>query len=141
MTEKEFVNKQVYLLSEELKVFPDGFISNYESKVVSVPSKNLILGEEFFGKYEILTAEGNLVFHSTSYDEAKFIVYSSRTKPEKVLLPINSDELKKSLLAYNKYLDGLIKDISMLYKKNFPEGKNLHVITNDIFRILNLVRY
>jgi hypothetical protein len=141
MKEKEFVHQQVNALAKELKTFPDEFISGYESKVISLPPKNLLLGEEFFGKYEILTADGTLVFHSTSYDEAKFIVYSSRTKPEKVHLPINNDDLKNSLAAYSKYLDSIIKEISMLYKKHFPEGKNLHMVSNDIFRILNLVRY
>lgn len=141
MKEKDFINQQVNALAKELKIFPEGFISGYQAKEISVPAKNLILGEEFFGKYEILTADGTLVFHSTSYDEAKFIVYSSRTKPDKIFLPTNEEDLKKPLSTYNKYLDGIIKDISLLYKKYFPEGKNLHAVSNDIFRNLNLVRY
>jgi hypothetical protein len=141
MKEKEFVHQQVNALAKELKTFPNEFISGYESKVISLPPKNLLLGEEFFGKYEILTADGTLVFHSTSYDEAKFIVYSSRTKPDKIFLPTNENDLINSLSVYNKYLDGIIKDISLLYKKYFPEGKNLHAVSNDIFRNLNLVRY
>ncbi|HRI47031.1 MAG: hypothetical protein KF721_07935 [Ignavibacteriaceae bacterium] len=141
MNEKDFVIEQSKELSESIKSFPSDFIEDYEGKVISVPSKNLILGEEFFGKYEILTADGFLVLHAETYEEAKFIVYSSRLKTSSVKVPADVEVLKSSLSGYSKYLDGIIKNIAARYKKKFPEGKNLHSVTNDIFRILNLVRY
>lgn len=141
MTEKGFVAGQVKALTKELKLFPSDFIKDYESKEVSVPEKHLIMGEEFFGQYEILNADGGLVLHVPSYDEAKFIVFASRLKPAKIFVPVKSEDLKRSLVLYGKYLDSVIKDITALYTKSFPEGKNLHSIINEIFRILNIVRY
>ncbi|MDO8549836.1 MAG: hypothetical protein Q7S39_06775 [Ignavibacteria bacterium] len=142
MNGKEFISSWVSkLASDGIKIFPADFISldnNYTE--FRLPEKTLLIGEEFFGKYEIITADGNPVLHVNHYLEAKYILYANRNTPGLVLVPSDEFELKKAIQMYESYLDSIIKDIEINYKKTFPEEKNSKSIVNEIFRQLNLVR-
>jgi len=142
MNGKEFISSWVSkLASDGIKIFPADFISldnNYTE--FRLPGKTLLIGEEFFGKYEIITADGNSVLHANNYMQAKFILYANRNTPELLLIPSDEAELKKAIQMYESYLDSIIKDIEIDYKKTFPEEKNSKSIVNEIFRQLNLVR-
>ena len=141
-TEKEFLAKTFETLKKKgIKIFPDEFLSSSATKNISVPAKILIMGEEFFGSYEILTADRKAVYQASTYSEAKYLIYASRKKTAEITIPLSEDEIKQTVLQYEKYLDSLMKEIVSLYKKNFPEGKNSLFVMNEILMILNLVRY
>ena len=141
-TEKEFITKTVETLTKKgIKIFPDEFISSFGMKTLSVPAKILIMGEEFFGSYEILSADHKVVHQASTYNEAKYLIYASRKKAAEISIPVNEEEIKQAVLQYEKYLDSIMKEIVSLYKKTFPEGKNSLFVMNEILMILNLVRY
>jgi len=142
LTEKEFIAKTVETLKKKgIKIFPDEFLSSSALKTISVPVKVLIMGEEFFGSFEILTADRKAVYQASTYSQAKYLIYASRKKTAEINIPLSEEEIKQSVLQYEKYLDSLMKEIVSIYKKNFPEGKNSLFIMNEILMILNLVRY
>lgn len=142
LTEKEFIAKTVETLNKKgIKIFPDEFLSSSALKTISVPVKVLIMGEEFFGSFEILTADRKAVYQASTYSQAKYLIYASRKKTAEINIPLSEEEIKQSVLQYEKYLDSLMKEIVSHYKKNFSEGKNSLFIMNEILMILNLVRY
>ncbi len=142
MTEKDFISNWTKQITEAgIKSFPQDFDSfkNYDELIL--PGKTLVIGQEFFGSYEILNIDGTLVYHAQNHLTAKFIVYSNRLKPTKVKIP-KDDQMKKDLITkYENYIDSLIRQIESEYKKNFNDGKNSSSVINNIFRNLNLIRY
>ena len=141
MSEKEFIlGWTARLSSEGIKSFPYDFITFNEHKEVRLPGKTLVLGEEFFGNYEIITVEGVSVLHAESNDQAKFILYANRNRPEIMHVPLKESDLKFSVSAYEKYLDSIIRRIESDYRENFPDEKNFDAVMNEIFRVMNLTR-
>jgi hypothetical protein len=141
MNEKEFISSWVSkLASDGIKNFPADFITIKNYSELKVPCKTLLIGEEFFGKYEIITPDGNSILHVNSYPNAKFILYANRNTPEIILIPSSEVELNKAVQMYESHLDSIIKDIEIAYKKTFPEEKNSKSVVKEIFRQLNLVR-
>lgn len=142
MTEKEFINKwKTEISTEGIKNFPSDFLKSQECTEYILNEKSLMIGEEFFGKYEILDAQGNVFLQVDDYLQAKYLVYSSRNKVLKINMPNNQSELKMIISEYEKYLDSLLIKIQNDYKKIFHTTTNLHSVTNDIFHSLNLTRY
>ena len=142
MTEKEFINKwKADITSEGIKYFPFDFLSSQEGIEYNLDEKSLMIGEEFFGKYEILDAKGNVFLQVDDYLQAKYLVYSSRNKVQKINMPKDVSVLKNVLSEYEKYLDSLLIKIQNDYKKIFHSTTNLLSVTNDIFHSLNLTRY
>ena len=142
MTESEFIsNISKEILSEGLKEFPPSFAAFNDKTEIKLRGKTLIIGKEFFGKYEIITTDGSSIYNADNYSQAKFIVYANREKPSSVYIPNNSKVLNDAVTAYEKYLDSIIKKIETEYKMNFPAGKNSKTVVNEIFKILNLIRY
>jgi len=142
LTEKEFIAKAVEVLNKKgIKIFPDEFLSSPAMRNISVPSKTLIMGEEFFGSYEILSADRKVIYQASTYSEAKYLIYASRKKSSTIAIPLSEPEIHQSILHYEKYLDSIMKEIVSLYKKNIPDGKNSLFVMNEILMILNLVRY
>ena len=142
MNEKEFINKWKSEISKErLKVFPDDFLVNETCIEFELKEKSLIIGDEFFGKYEVLDIGGNIFLQVDNYHQAKYLVYASRKKINKVRIPNNFLELKSVLTEYEKYLDSILIKIQSDYKKTFKSNANLHSITNEVFHSLNLTRY
>jgi len=127
--------------SSGIRKFPYHFIDDSQLDIVSIPIKTLVIGQEFFGAYEIITTDGESVYHADNYDEAKFIVYSSKERNGKAYIPKDKSMIKTLVDSYNKYLDDLLAQIKNDYKKNFPDGKNIHPVSNEIFQKLNLIRY
>lgn len=141
MTEKEFITLQTQKIWETLLNFPDDFIKGKNFKEISLPNETLVLGEEFFGTIEITTIYGKSVYQAATFTEAKFILYANKKKPEKLLIPESSEDLKSSVTEYEHYLDALIKNIEYDYKKTFIITKNSINTVNQIFKLLNLKRY
>jgi hypothetical protein len=142
LTEAEFVsNISKEILSAGIKDFPAGFASFKDKTQINLPGKTLIIGKEFFGKYEIITTGGSSIYNADDYFQAKFIVYANREKPSSIYIPNNSKILNDAVTAYENYLDSMIKRIETEYKKVFPSGQNSKTAVNEIFKIVNFVRY
>ncbi len=142
MKEKEFITKWTTSLSDEgIKKFPDDFTTGGDADKIELPGNSLVIGEEFFGTFEVLTIDGTAVLQADSQSKAKFIVYASRHKIKELNVPKNPNEVKSSVSEYENYLDTIIKEIEADYKKTFPGEKRGNALVNEIFRVLNLNRY
>ena len=142
MTEKEFISGWTNKISNEgIKTFPGEFINKSDNVIVKLPGKALVIGKEFFGSFEILTVDGSPVLHADSHVKAKYIIYANRMKPGEIIVPKDENGIKQSVTLYENYLDEFIKLIGIDYKKNFPGGKNSISVVNEIFKMLNLIRY
>lgn len=141
MTEKEFTAEWIRKLSDgSLKAFPDSFLTTDNTKMVSLPGIDLLLGEELFGNYDLLDTKRNSVLMVDDYYTAKYIIYSNRSKPSKVLIPLVNDEIIKMVKAYEAYLDKILKLIETEYNSLFPKSRNHLTIINDVFNHLNIKR-
>lgn len=128
-------------IQDELKSFPEDFASGSVVKEIKMPGKALVIGGTFFGSIEILTTDGSLFLNADSHTMAKYIIYSNRNRPVKILIPDKESEIKIIVEKYENYIDQLIKMVESDYKKAFPGGKESAQLINNIFKILNLIRY
>ena len=141
MSKKLFVDNWIEKIQQSgIKQFPSHFIPSEELDIIFIPERTLIIGQEFFGTYEILTTDSELVYHAASLDEAKFFVYGSRGRNGKTYLPKDKSKTKSIVSFYNSYLDDILNQIQKDFKKSFPEEKNIHSTTSEIFQKLNLIR-
>ena len=124
-----------------MRTFPHDFLSNCETEEMMLPQKPLIIGNEFFGYYEILTTDGSSVMQVESHEKAKYLVYASRYNSGKILIPKSGKEIKTVIKNYHNYLEEIISQIKSDYNKNFPTSKNSNEAVNEIFRILNIIKY
>ncbi|MCX6152061.1 MAG: hypothetical protein NTX22_16160 [Ignavibacteriales bacterium] len=142
MTGQEFISEWVNKLSsEKIKNFPDDFIDSIECTTIKLPDKNLVLGQELFGKFEILDKDGNSIMLVDDLSIAKYILYSNRYKSVVVTIPKDKAEIKNAVKVYEKLIDGKLKAIEKEFKKQFPKSANLYEVSNKIFNSLNLKRY
>ena len=142
MNEEFFIESWLSKIqSSGIRQFPLDFIDESQLKNISIPVKTLVIGQEFFGAYEIITTDGQSVYHASNYDEAKFIVYSSKERNGKTYIPKDISMIKTLVDSYNNYLDDILTQIKNDYKKNFKDGKNVNAVSNEIFKKLNLIRY
>lgn len=143
VTEKEFTSEWVESLkSGRLKHFPEDFIDkNEQFEEIKLPPKNIHMGEELFGSFELIDSDGNSVLVADSHAKAKFIIYSSREKVQEINIPLKEQKVIDSVKSYEKYLDGLIREIEKDYNSKFPKLKNFLAVSNVIFNSLNLKRY
>lgn len=142
MKEREFISLWLQnLQQDEIKEFPLHFISAENTTNIKLPGKTLILGKEFFGTYEILTVDGDLFLQVQSFHTAKYVIYANKYFPKEIRMPLNENDISTSVLAYENYLDSLIRLIGLDYKKKFPGEKNQQTVINNILRAINLIRY
>ncbi|MGE5351878.1 MAG: hypothetical protein ACM3P0_07335 [Acidobacteriota bacterium] len=142
MTEKEFTSEWVSRLQGGLlKKFPEDFLNSLQCEERTIPSINLVMGEELFGQYEILDSRGNSVLMAESLPEAKYIIYGNRMKPESLKIPRDEARIKETVKAYEKHLDNIIRQMDSEFKKKLPQSKNFVVVSNDVFNLLNLKRF
>lgn len=142
MTERDFISSCAESIkSEGIKAFPEDFIQFKEFDESNLPGKALVIGQEFFGSFEILSIDGSLILQASNYARAKFIIYSNRQKPASIKIPKSDNDIKPSINKYEEYLDSIIKRIDIDYKKKFPGSKNSSEVINNILRMLNLIRY
>ena len=140
--EKEFTKEWIEeLRSGKLKSFPGDFLSSDELEEINIESKQLVLGSELFGSYELLDSESNVIHQADSLEKAKYLLYASRTKPEKVVIPKTEDEIRSSTKKYENHLDSLLKEFEFSFKGEFPDSKNFLAASNYLFNALNLKRY
>jgi len=141
VSEADFIfSKSKELLLAGLKTFPLDFINTKNFSEIEVPDKVLVLGKEFFGSFEITSTTGDFVMTFSNESEAKYIVYASRSRTSKIKIPSDLILMNKSVYEYEKYLDQLLVDIKKDYLKKINNGKNFTLVSNEIFKKLNLAR-
>ena len=141
MSEQDFIfSKSKELSLSGLKNFPIDFIQAKNLSEIEVPDKVLVLGKEFFGSFEVSSATGDFVMTFTNESEAKYVVYASRERKNKIKIPRDSASIKKTVEDYESYLDQLLQDIKKDYLKKINNGKNFTSVSNEIFKKLNLTR-
>ena len=141
MSETDFIfskSKELSLLG--IKNFPIDFINTKELTEIEVPDKVLLLGKEFFGSFEVSSATGDFVLTFSNLYEAKYTVYASRNRKNKISIPRKPALIKTAVDDYENYLDNLLMDIKKDYNKKVNNGKNLSSVSNEIFKKLNLIR-
>lgn len=141
-TEKLFAKRWIAeLAGGVLKSFPADFVSGAETTRLELPQKQLLLGPELFGNFEIIDIDGNLFLNSETIEKTKFILYSNRTKLAAVNIPVNDEDIKNSVRQYEAHLDNLLRGLEKEYKSEFKSSINFHEVSNYIFISLNLSRY
>jgi hypothetical protein len=141
MDERNFISLWIQTLNtESIKNFPEDFALAGECKIYNLPGKGLLIGKEFFGEYELISAEGLEVLKVDSYDKAKFFIYANRDKPKVLSIPIEDSIIREMTTKYEKYLDLIVKKINQDYRIKFPSAKNFTEVINQIFNHLNLIR-
>jgi len=141
VSEADFIfSKSKELSLSGIKSFPIDFINSKNYSEIEVPNKVLILGKEFFGSYEVSSATGDFVMTFTNESEAKYVVYASSNRKNKIKIPNDSALIKKAVEDYEKYLDQFLQDIKNDYMKKINSGKNFTSVSNEIFKKLNLIR-
>jgi hypothetical protein len=141
LNEKDFIfSKSRELHLNGIKIFPIDFINSKNFNVIEVPEKELVLGKEFFGSYEVSTTAGDFLLTFSNSHEAKYIVYASKNRTNTIKIPKESHDIKMAVEGYEKYLDQLLVEIKKDYLAKFSNGKNITSVSNEIFKKLNLTR-
>lgn len=142
LAEKEFAKNWIKELDGGLlKQFPSDFILDTETETIEMPKIRLLLGPELFGNFEIVDFNGNLFLNASTIEKAKFILYSNRTKPNSVNIPVDEEEIKNLVRLYEQHLDNILRGLEKEFKNTFPDSKNFFETSNLIFVSLNLTRY
>jgi len=141
VTEKEFIAETVeYHLGKGLKVFPADFVETTFVEKFDIPQKTLILGEELFGSFEIITTDGSQVLLTDNLMKGKFIVYASCNANGLIEIPQDEKIVEYAVEQYENYIDFILMQIQKDFKTAFPESEiNLDVV-NEVFKKLNLQR-
>jgi hypothetical protein len=142
VTTKEFISLYLKKHTEAgEKIFPDDFTVLSSAKFITLPYKSLVIGNDLFGKIEILSTDGATVYQADDIYEAKYLIYAKKYSDDNVAIPANNNDVKTAVLEYEKYLDLILEDIKEKLMQNLIDPANLHTISNEIFMKLNLVRY
>jgi hypothetical protein len=141
VSEKDFIfSKSKDISLSGLKSFPIDFSNSKNLTTIEVPEKVLLLGKEFFGAYEVCSATGDFVLTFNNEFEAKYVVYASQSRKNKIKIPSDLIAIKKAVEDYEKYLDQILQEIKKDYLKKFSNEKTLTSVSNEIFKKLNLTR-
>ncbi len=141
MDEKEFKKKWLNKIADELKEFPDDFLTNIKTEEINLGGKFLMPGAELFGFYEILDAESNLFMQTGSKIKQKYILYASRNKPDKIKIPADEKNMETVVKNYEQHLFAFLKEMRKDFRKNFHSTKNFNEFSASVFNSLNLHLY
>jgi len=141
LSEKDFIfSKSRELHLTGIKNFPLDFIESKNFNLIELPEKELVLGKEFFGSYEVSTIAGDFVLTFSNALEAKYIVYASKNRKSKIRVPKEAASIAAAVENYETYLDHLLQEVKKNYLARFSNGKNFTSVSNEIFKKLNLTR-
>jgi len=141
LNEKDFIfSKSKDLSLSGLKNFPQDFSNSKKISTIEVPEKVLLLGKEFFGSFEVTSATGDFSLSFQNEFEAKYVVYASHNRKNKINIPVEHSAIRSAVEEYEKYLDKLLLEIKNDYQKKINNGKNITLVSNEIFKKLNLTR-
>ena len=141
MTEQQFVKKWIEKIENDLlTTFPDDYINDSETKIFKLPGKSFSIASELFGQYEVLDISGNKVIQTDDYFLVKYLLYSNRTKPFSVSIPISNEDITIIVKQYEKLLDSIIKEVLDNIKVVLPKTDSMK-LSNHIFNMINLNRH
>ncbi|MEW6509143.1 MAG: hypothetical protein AB1432_15530 [Bacteroidota bacterium] len=140
MTEKEFIQKWVDKIKEELKRFPEDFVNSADFEEVSLPGKVLFLNPPLFGSYQLTDEAGDTFYSTDDMFRAKYVYYANRIKPVSVKIPVDPLKSYETVRDYERYLDGFLKEMEKDFKHTFQKTKGFKIISSQIFSSLNLTR-
>lgn len=141
MTEKEFVEKWTgNFVFHRIKKFPDDYITGNDYSIFTLPTCNLLLGDELFDKIEIFDTTGKSIMFTDNIYLAKYILYSCRNNEKTIKIPISDLEIKEAVKSFEVLIDKLLKELKLEFKKEFPESKNFNQVTDRIFNFWGLKR-
>jgi hypothetical protein len=141
LNEKDFIfSKGKELQLSGIKNFPSDFLTTKNINSLEIPEKNLILGKEFFGSYEVTAPTGDFIMTFSSEYEAKYFVYASKNRRHQIQIPKDAKLIRETVENYERYLDELLQEIRKDYFARFYTGKNFTSVSSEIFRKLNLTR-
>ncbi len=141
MNEQQFIKKwQEKIENNLLTKFPDDYINEIKTDNFKLPGRSFSITSELFGQYELMDIDENRVIQTEDYYLVKFLLYTNRTKPNSVSIPIERDEVKATVKEYEKLLDSIIKDVMENIKIVLPNSDPLK-LSNQIFNLINLKRY
>jgi len=142
MLEKDFVKIWVGKIKDGmLKNFPNDFLNEIPAGEIELPGKMLILGPELFGAYELTDSKGNPFLQTPDLYKIKYLLYANRLTFLKTLIPLKEEQITGAVKEYEKHIDSLVSLVEKDFKVNFPDSKNVHSVSNQIFGTLNLQRY
>lgn len=140
MTEKEFTQNWIDKIRGELKTFPDDFMGNGEFEIITLPEKLLFLPPPFFDNYQITDENGEMYISTDDHFKAKYVLYSNRTKPAHLKIPLRDLHIYETVRDYEKHLDSFLKEMEKDFKQTFPNSKGFKRISIQVFNSLNLTR-
>jgi len=141
VTEKEFIAKTVeHYLGKGIKVFPADFVEKTFVEILDITKKTLILGEELFGSFEIITTDGSQVLLTDDLMKGKFIVYASCNANGLIEIPQEKTMVVDAVEKYENYIDFILIEIQKNFKTAFPDSENNLNVVNEIFKKLKLIR-
>ena len=141
MNEKDFIfSKSRELKLSGIRNFSSDFLHTTNIRTIDLPEKDLILGKEFFGKFEVSTITGDFVLSFNNIFEAKYTVYAGKNRNSKIKIPVDFESIKAAVENYEKYLDSLLIELKKDYLSRFSIGKNFTSVSSEIFKKLNLIR-
>jgi hypothetical protein len=141
VTKKEFIVKTVeHYLGKGIKVFPADFVETNFVDLLDIPQKTLILGEELFGSFEIITTDGSQVLLIDDLMKGRFIVYASCNANGLIEIPQEMNMVKDAVEKYENYIDFILVEIQKDFKTAFPDSENNLNVINEVFKKLNLKR-
>ncbi len=141
MNSREFISLKIKQITDEgIKKFPEDFLFPCDLSSFTLPSETLVIGNEFFGSYEVITTRGASFCHTDTIIKAKYLVYAGRNKDREIKIPTDDKNVELVVRDYEKYLDQKLKQLEKDYRKLFPENKDAASAVNEVFRILNLNR-
>jgi hypothetical protein len=141
MTEKDFAAQCIEKIKGELKTFPDDFLGSIDCEELLLPGKLLFLPSPLFNCYQIIDEAGETIYSTDDQYRAKYVIYANRTKPIRLKIPKTDLRVYEIVRDYEKYLDNLLKEIEIEFKKNFTNSKGFRRISAQVFNTLNLVRH
>jgi len=141
VTEKEFTAETVeHYLGKGINVIPADFVETTFVEVLDIPKKTLILGEELFGSFEIITTDGSQVLLTDDLMKGKFIVYASCNANGLIEIPQDKKMIEDAVEKYENYIDFILIEIQKDFETGFPGSENNLDVVNEIFKKLNLIR-
>jgi len=135
---REFKVYWIEYFSKKLKSFPDDFLGDFQVRTLKMPSKNLLPGNIFFGKFEITDSDSVVHFKVDDRYEYKYIIYASRNKPDEILIPVNQNDIKQTVIEYENFIRSILKEMKSRYQAKFNTLVNFNGLATGILKFYNI---
>lgn len=115
-TSVELIKKQVEeeVVPNGLREFPESFLLSKKKlkfKEIQVNGKFLKIGKHFFGSYEIVDVNNEIIYTADSYDIANYIINANKIGEYIISIPNSKIDITKAIIKYEKYIKDTYKKI------------------------------